>query len=63
MRYKYTVTLEKSENGFAAYVPDLPGCIALGETANETLKLIKEAIVFHLEGMRGGGTDPSTSSG
>jgi predicted RNase H-like HicB family nuclease len=46
------VIIEKSENGFGAYVPDLPGCVALGETLLETEKLIKEAIEFHLEGIR-----------
>jgi predicted RNase H-like HicB family nuclease len=49
---RFAVVIEKSENGFGAYVPDLPGCIAVGETINETATLIKEAISFHLEGMR-----------
>jgi predicted RNase H-like HicB family nuclease len=49
---RYAIVIEKSENGFGAYVPDLPGCVALGETVPETEKLIKEAIEFHLEGMR-----------
>jgi predicted RNase H-like HicB family nuclease len=46
---RYAVVIEKSENGYGAYVPDLPGCIALGETVPETEKLIKEAIEFHLK--------------
>jgi predicted RNase H-like HicB family nuclease len=41
--------------GFGAYVPDLPGCIAVGETIRETERLIKEAIGFHLEGLRADG--------
>jgi predicted RNase H-like HicB family nuclease len=44
--------IEKSETGYGAYVPDLPGCVAAGETIEETSRLIKEAIEFHLEGMR-----------
>jgi predicted RNase H-like HicB family nuclease/predicted RNA binding protein YcfA (HicA-like mRNA interferase family) len=49
---RFAIVIEKSENGFGAYVPDLPGCIAVGETIGETETLIKEAISFHLEGMR-----------
>jgi predicted RNase H-like HicB family nuclease len=49
---RYAIVIEKSENGFGAYVPDLPGCVALGESQAETEKLIKEAIAFHLEGLR-----------
>jgi predicted RNase H-like HicB family nuclease len=49
---RYAVVIEKSKNGFGAYVPDLPGCVAVGETISETEKLIKEAIEFHLEGIR-----------
>jgi len=48
---RYAIVIEKSENGFGAYVPDLPGCIALGESVQETTKLIREAIEFHLEGI------------
>lgn len=47
---KYAVVIEPSENGFGAYVPDLPGCVALGDTVDETLELIREAIELHLEG-------------
>jgi predicted RNase H-like HicB family nuclease len=60
---RYAIVIEKSENGYGAYVPDLPGCVALGETVTEAEKLIKEAIGFHLEGTHEDGTDPSTSSG
>ena len=49
---RYAIVIEKSENGFGAYVPDLPGCIAVADSVAETEKLIKEAIEFHLEGMR-----------
>jgi predicted RNase H-like HicB family nuclease len=49
---RYAILIEKSENGYGAYVPDLPGCVALGETIDETEVLIKEAVEFHLEGLR-----------
>jgi len=49
---RYAIVIEKSENGFGAYVPDLPGCVAVADSVAETEKLIKEAIEFHLEGMR-----------
>ena len=49
---KYAVVIEKGETSFGAYVPDLPGCVAVGETSDEALILIREAIEFHLEGMR-----------
>ncbi|MCA9412550.1 MAG: type II toxin-antitoxin system HicB family antitoxin [Candidatus Omnitrophica bacterium] len=49
---KYTVILEEGETSFGAFVPDLPGCIAVGESRQETPALIKDAIEFHLEGLR-----------
>jgi len=48
----YTVVIEPIETGFNAYVPDLPGCVAAASTLEETHDLIKEAIEFHIEGMR-----------
>lgn len=60
---RYAILIEKSDTGYGAYVPDLPGCIALGETLEETEKLIKEAVELHLEGMREDGlTIPPPSS-
>ena len=60
---RYAIVIEKSENGFGAYVPDLPGCIAVADSVAETEKLIKEAIEFHLEGMREDGQPiPNASS-
>jgi len=53
---RYAVVLEKSPDGYGAYVPDLPGCVAMGDTREETEALIREAIEFHLEGMREDGT-------
>lgn len=52
---RYAIVIEKSETGYGAYVPDLPGCIAVGETVDETEKLIREAVEFHVEGMRADG--------
>ena len=49
---KYTVILEKGESGYGAFVPDVPGCIAVGASKKETLDLIKEAIEFHIEGLQ-----------
>jgi predicted RNase H-like HicB family nuclease len=49
---KYVVVFERSATGWAAYVPDLPGVITTGETKQETQQLIREAIAFHLEGLR-----------
>ena len=52
---KYTVIVEKSEKGYGAYVPDLPGCIATATSREEVLSLIKESIEFHIEGLRESG--------
>jgi predicted RNase H-like HicB family nuclease len=49
---KYTVILEETESSFGAYAPDLPGCIAAGETREEALHLIKEAIALHIDDLR-----------
>lgn len=48
----YLVIVESGENSFGAYVPDLPGCAVVAETREEALKLIREAIAFHLESLR-----------
>lgn len=49
---RYAILLEPTKTGFGAHVPDPPGCVAAGETREETLDLIREAIEFHLEGMQ-----------
>jgi predicted RNase H-like HicB family nuclease len=49
---RYTVIIEKSENNYGAWAPDLPGCVTTGPTVDETLANMREAIEFHLEGMR-----------
>lgn len=60
---RYLVVVEKGPSSFGAYVPDLPGCIAAGETKAEVLALIREAIELHLEGLRDGGEAiPAASS-
>ena len=48
----YTVFIEPTATGYSAYVPDLPGCVAAASTLEDTRQLIKEAIEFHIEGMR-----------
>lgn len=62
---QYTVIIERGENSFGAYVPDLPGCVAVGETKQEAKQLIQEAIEFHLEGIQAEGStipEPMSSS-
>ena len=49
---RYAIVIEKAENNYSAYVPDLPGCAATGATAEEAEAQIREAIEFHLEGLR-----------
>jgi predicted RNase H-like HicB family nuclease len=61
---KYAVIIEEGEHSFGAYVPDLPGCAAVAETKGELMKLIQEAIDFHIEGLREDGQpvpEPSSS--
>ena len=52
---KYMVVIEKGEASYGAHVPDLPGCIAVGQSREEVLKLIREAIEFHIEGLKNAG--------
>ncbi|MFB2878254.1 type II toxin-antitoxin system HicB family antitoxin [Floridanema aerugineum] len=49
---RYAVVIEKAEGNYSAYVPDLPGCVSVGDTIEEVKKNIQEAIAFHLEGMQ-----------
>lgn len=55
---KYTVVFEKAEGNFAAYVPDLPGCIATGLTRDEVETHIREAIALHIKAIREEGSPP-----
>ena len=49
---RFTVVIERTPNNYAAYVPDLPGCVATANTLEALLEEIREAIEFHIEGMR-----------
>ena len=49
---EFAIVIERGPTSYGAYVPDLPGCVAVAETEAEVRKMIREAIVFHLEGMR-----------
>jgi len=49
---RYAIVIEKAENNYGAYVPDLPGCIATGTSIEATEREIREAIEFHLRGLR-----------
>ena len=55
---RYAIVIEKAEDNYSAYVPDLPGCIATGATVAEVESEIREAIIFHLEGLREDGLPP-----
>ena len=57
----YTAIIEKTSNGYSAYVPDLPGCIAAADTRNETEALIQEAVTLHLDMLRANGEVPVIS--
>ncbi|MFI5458305.1 MAG: type II toxin-antitoxin system HicB family antitoxin [Isosphaerales bacterium] len=60
---RFAILMDKTATGFSAHVPDLPGCVAAGETLEETMQLIREAIEFHIEGMRQNGeTIPQPTS-
>lgn len=50
--YKYIIIVEQAGVNYSAYCPDLPGCVATGKTVEETIDRMKEAIEFHLEGMK-----------
>jgi predicted RNase H-like HicB family nuclease len=60
---RYAIVIENAGGNYSAYVPDLPGCVATGDTPSATEQAIREAIEFHLEGMREDGTPipPPTS--
>lgn len=49
---RYAVVIERGARGFGAYVPDLPGCVAVAKTRAEVVKLIHRAIAFHIEGLK-----------
>jgi predicted RNase H-like HicB family nuclease len=60
---RYAVVIEKGVKGFGAYVPDLPGCIAAAKTRGDVVKLIQDAMEFHIEGLKQDGeTVPKPTS-
>ena len=59
---RYAIVIEKANGNYSAYVPDLPGCVATGETIEETEVSIREAIEFHIDGMREDGLAIPTPS-
>ena len=61
---EYLVIIEKAENNYSAYSPDLPGCVATGGTKEETLRNMREAIAMHLSGLKEDGlpVPPPSSS-
>lgn len=48
---EYVIVIERAEGNYGAYAPDLPGCVATGDTVEETVQLMKEAIELHIQGM------------
>ncbi len=62
-RLRYMVVIERGETSWGAHVPDLPGCVAVGETREEVRRLIREAIEFHINGLKEDGLPvPAPSS-
>ena len=60
---RYAIVIERAENNYSAYVPDLPGCVATGASVEETETQIREAIEFHIAGLREDGVPvPQPSS-
>ena len=55
MNMRYAIVIEKAGENYSAYVPDLPGCVATGATLSEVEAEMREAIAFHLEGLRSDG--------
>jgi predicted RNase H-like HicB family nuclease len=62
---RYMVVIERGETSWGAHVPDLPGCVAVGETREEAMRLIRDAIEFHIEGLKEEGLSvpPPSSEG
>jgi predicted RNase H-like HicB family nuclease len=52
---RYAIVIEHGPKGASAYVPDLPGCVAAGATVEEVKSLMREALLFHIEGLRSHG--------
>lgn len=54
-KLRYMVVIERGETSWGAHVPDLPGCVAIGETREEVRRLIREAIKLHIDGLKSDG--------
>jgi predicted RNase H-like HicB family nuclease len=52
---EFAIVIERAEHNYAAYVPDLPGCVATGDTVEDAEQQLREAILFHLQGLRDDG--------
>jgi predicted RNase H-like HicB family nuclease len=62
-KLRYMVVVERGESSWGAHVPDLPGCVAVAESRSEVIELIREAIEFHIDGLRQAGLPvPAPSS-
>jgi predicted RNase H-like HicB family nuclease len=59
---RYAVVIEKAEGNYSAYVPDLPGCVATGSSVKDVEKEIRDAIRFHIDGLKEGGLPVPTPS-
>lgn len=59
---RYMVVVERGETSWGAHVPDLPGCVAVGETREEVLQLVREAIELHIDGLKEDGLPVPTPS-
>ncbi len=59
---RYLIIVEKTPSGYSAYSPDVPGCVAAGRTRSEVEREMREAIAFHIEGLRAAGEEIPTPS-
>jgi len=59
---RYLIIVEKTPSGYSAYSPDVPGCVAAGRTRSEVEREMREAIAFHIEGLRAAGEEVPTPS-
>ena len=59
---RYAIVIEKGDRNYSAYVPDLPGCVSVGDTIDEVKLEIRQAIEFHLEGLYASGETPPPPS-
>jgi len=59
---RYLIIVEETPSGYSAYSPDVPGCVAAGRTRSEVEREMREAIAFHIEGLRAAGEEIPTPS-